>query len=126
MSERFFSAIFIGICVGVPLLLLVGWTRWARGEKPDTFVAFMALTSLSLATASALLAMGTTLVAFTIGGLPYHTGFLILIEACGGFLSLLGALFGIGGVWKPSSVRWDGLIGSIGTLLFWLAQLAGE
>ena len=126
MSDKMLGAIIIGICVGVPLLLILGWVRWRRGENPDTRTACLALTSLLLATASALLAIATMLVALLIGGFSYNNGLLILIELCGVLLSLIGILVGFCGVWGRSTIRWHGLICAIGTLFFWLAQFSGE
>jgi hypothetical protein len=48
------------------------------------------------------------------------------IYALGTLLSLAGLILAIIGIWKPSSLRWHALGCTVGTLLYWLVQAAGE
>jgi hypothetical protein len=116
----------VGFYVGVPVLPIWGWVRWLRRTQPRTLPSILSLIGLTLATASALLAISSTLYAHAIGGFPYYDPRLLRIYRWGGLLSLAGIVFGIAGVWRPGPVRWLAPVCSLGTALFWFASAMGE
>ena len=115
--------LFYGV---VPALIVWGWVRWARRKQPRELFAVLSLVAFVLATASAVLATSSVLYARAIGGFPFYDPRLMRIFRWG-FLLSLGALgFAIGGVWRPSALRWHALVCAIGTAFFWVATAEGE
>jgi hypothetical protein len=78
-----------------------------------------------LATASALLAVLTTGYA-QIHHFPYYDPLLLRIFRWGVLLSLCGIVFGIGGAWRPSPLRWHSPVSGLGMLAFWIMAASGE
>src|SRR5438477_12958241 len=115
-----------GFYAGLPGLLIWGWVRWFKRTHPRTLSSILSLVGLSLATASALLAIPSTVYAHAIGGFPYYDPRLLRIYRWGGLLSLSGIVFGFAGLWRPGPVRWLAPVCSLGTALFWFASAMGE
>ena len=120
------EAIFLVIYLALPAVMASGWIRWAKRSQPRNLSAILSLISFSLGTASGLLAIFTVLYALAIRSFPHYDPLLLTIYLLGVLLSLAGIVFGIGGVWRPSPVRWHAPVCAVGMLLFWFMQAGGE
>jgi len=109
-----------------PIALIWGWARWALLPKQRTVTAVLSLVGLVLATVSALLGVFVVGHAVVTGGYPYYDPRAMRIYAWGILFSIAGFVFGIGGVWRPSSLRWHAPVSAVCTLAFWLAAAAWE
>lgn len=121
-----FVLFVILICLVSPATMLWGWIRWARNIKPKTLTAALALIGFALATLSALLAIGSLVYGQAIGGFPFYDPRLLRIYLWGCLLSLGGIVVSLGGVWRPSPLRWHAAACSLGTLIFWVVMAEGE
>jgi hypothetical protein len=117
-------ALALGFFVALPVLIVMGWVRWARSR--EVRCAWLSSTGLTLGTASALLAIGTMLYAHLIGGFPFWDPALLRIYRWGSLLSLAGLIFGFAGLRGSGPVRWHAPVAAAGTLLFWICAAAGE
>ena len=115
-----------GIYFGLPALMISGWVQWFRRKQPRTVSSILSLIAFILATASGLLAVSSALYAHAIGGFPFYDPLLLRIYRRGGLLSVSGIVFGISGIWRPSSLRWYAPAFAVGTFLFWFASAMGE
>jgi hypothetical protein len=120
------ALVVIGAYVAVLAVMVLGWKRWAKGTRQRTPSSILSLIGFTLATASGLLAVSSMLLAHAIGGFPYYDPRLLRIYRCGGWLSLSGFVFAIGGVWRPSLPRWYAPFCALGTFRFWFLSAAGE
>ena len=109
-----------------PVTLIWGWVRWVRHPRLKTIPSILSLIGFSLATASAVLAVSLAAYAQAIHGFPFYDPRLLRIIRCGCLLSVGGILFGISGVWRPSSLRWHAPVCALGTLAFWIIVAEGE
>src|SRR5215467_304484 len=110
--------LWIAVNAGVPMMLVWGWVRWAKRKPPLTRSAVLAIAGFSLATASAFLAIASTVYARAIGGFPYYDPRLLRIYWCGLLLSVAATVLAIGGLWRPSPLRWHAPVCAFGTLVF--------
>jgi len=110
----------------VPTLIIWGWVRWSRSKRPHSVFSFLSLAGFSLASASALLGLSTFLYARLIRPFPFYDPTLLGIYGIGATLSLAAILFSIGGIWRPSSLRWHAPTCAIGTLVFWILAASTE
>jgi hypothetical protein len=94
--------------------------------KPKTVPAILSLLGFMLASASALLAVSAIAYSLIRGGFRYYDPVLMRIFGVGSLLSLGGLVFGLAGVWRPSSLRWHAPVSAIATLAFWIAAATGE
>ena len=109
-----------------PLVLLIwGWIRWVEQPKLRTVLSILSLTGFILATASALLAASSIGYA-QVHHFPYYDPFLLRIFAWGALLSLGSFVFGIGGVWRQSSLRWHAPASGACMLVFWIMIASAE
>lgn len=122
--------IVIGILVGLsyvvsPVILIWGWARWMGQPKRKTLTSNLSLLGFALATSSAVLAVSSVVYAHF-----HHFGFydplLLRILRWGFLLSTGGIVFGAGGVWRQSALRWHAPISALGTLAFWILAAEGE
>jgi hypothetical protein len=119
----------VATTIAIPVLLVWGWIRWARGNKeesPRSRSTMFSLLGFSLATASAVLAIGTHLYARFIRNFPLYDPTLMKIYACGCLLSIAGIAFAVAGSGKPNPVRWLAPVCAFGTLIFWLMAMSTE
>ncbi|MGB9435125.1 MAG: hypothetical protein WBQ89_22960 [Candidatus Acidiferrum sp.] len=123
-SIPWFIAVATTLCV--PILLVWGWIRWAKGENPRSRSSTFSLVGFSLATASAGLAVATHLYARFVHNFPYYDPTLLKIYACGCLLSVAGIAFAVAGSGRPNPVRWLAPVCSFGTLVFWLMAMSTE
>lgn len=114
------------IYIVVPVGLIWGWVRWSRRPYPRNLPSILSLIGFTLATASALWAFSSLLYAHEIGGFLYGDPRLYRIYRCGTLLSLSGVVASVGGLWRPSSLRWFASVCSLGTFLFWYAAAMSE
>ena len=124
------TQVMLGVLVALgflvsPVMLIWGWVRWVRLPKPRTVASVLSLIGFVLATASALLAVLTTGYA-QIHHFPYYDPLLLRIFRWGVLLALCGIVFGVGGVWRPSSLRWHAPVSGLGMLAFWIMAASGE
>jgi len=109
-----------------PLVIVWGWIRWARREKQWTILAVLSFAGFTLATASALLAVSSSIYARFIGGFSYYDPRLMRIYAFGALLSASALILSLSGVWRLSPLRWHALFCSFGTLVCWFAVAETE
>jgi 4-amino-4-deoxy-L-arabinose transferase-like glycosyltransferase len=124
----------VGIIMGIlavvgyllaPVVLVWGWVRWIHQPKLRTISAVLSLLSFILASASALLAVSAAGYA-QIHRFGYYDPSLMKIEAIGFLLSIGGFIFGVGGIWRSSSLRWHAPVSAVATLAFWLLAASME
>jgi hypothetical protein len=125
------SKVIFGVLVAAgylvsPIVLIWGWGRWIRQPKLWTMLSMLSLTGFVLATASALVAVSSIACAQVIHGFRFYDPLLMRIFRCGVLLSLGAIVFGLGGVCRPSPLRWHAPIAAIGTLAFWVMAAEGE
>jgi hypothetical protein len=116
----------VAIYVALPAAIVSGWVHWARRKQQLTVPLALSLIGFTLATASGLLAISSVVYALAIHGFRYYDPTLLRIFRWGGLLSLSGMVLGIGGIWRPSPLRWYAPCCAAGMLLFWFAMAAGE
>jgi hypothetical protein len=125
-----FSWVLLSIAVAtifiVPTLIIWGWLRWSRSKRLYSVFSALSFAGFSLASASALLGLSTFLYARLIRPFPFYDPTLLRIYAIGAALSLVAVLFSIGGVWRPSSLRWHAPACAFGTLVFWILAASTE
>jgi hypothetical protein len=102
--------------------LVWGWGAWMQKPHSRSWASHLSFFAFALATASALLA----LISMCCGPWAYYDPKLLRIYRLGCLISLTGILFSIGGVWRPSTLRWFAPACSFGALLFWLGAAASE
>ena len=124
--QVFFAALMIAGIIGAPTLLVWGWLRWMGRPQQRSICPILSLTGFLLATASGLLAVSSVLYSFAIGGFPYYDSRLLRIYRWGILLSLSAVAVGIGGIWRPSSLRWHAPASAVGTLMFWVMAASME
>jgi hypothetical protein len=104
----------------------LGWVRWTRQPRQRSIFPILSLVAFAFATASGLLAVSSVMYSVGIGGFPYYDPRLLRIFRLGILLSLAGIALGLGGVWRPSSLRWYAPASAIGTLMFWIMAASME
>ena len=108
-----------------PIMLIWGWAQWFLQPRVRTAPSILSLISFVLSTVSAL--TGILLIGYAqIHHFPYYDPLLLRAFRCGALLSLGGIMFAIGGLWRPSALRWYALPCAVGTLTFWILAAAGE
>jgi hypothetical protein len=125
------SQLIFGVLVATgyfvaPIVLIWGWARWINLAKLRTVPSILSLTGFVLATASALLAISSIAYAQTLHGFQFYDPRLMRIFRWGVLLSLGAIVFGLGGVWRSSAVRWHAPVAAIATLAFWVMAAEGE
>jgi hypothetical protein len=124
-SLIFFLALLALAYLLAPVTLVWGWLRWANQPKNWTPTAILSLLGFALATVSALLAVMTVAYA-QVRYFPFYDPLLMRIFRWGALLSAAGLLFGVGGAWRQSSLRWFAIAGAVGTFAFWLLSAERE
>lgn len=125
MDPRIFEVGWWAMIAAVPSLVIWGWARWLKRTLP-TPISYPSLIGFTLATASALLAVFTFLKATLGRGFGYYDPLLLTIYKIGLLLSLIGLIFGIGGLGKAGPLRWHAPVCSIGMLVFWFLAAISE
>jgi hypothetical protein len=126
-SEQVFFAILAALgWIVAPTLLIWGWIRWVRRPKRWTILSILSLVGFLLATASGLVAVSSVIYSGAIGGFAYYDPRLLRIIRVGSLLSMAGFIAGLGGMWRPSSLRWHGPVSALGMFAFWLGTAASE
>jgi hypothetical protein len=120
--EFTFETLSILIFVLSPFAMIWGWIRWARREKQWTILAVASFVAFSLATASALLGIGSLVYSRGIGGFPYYDPRLMRVYRWGALLSASGFILALIGVWRFNSLRWHAIICSFGMVVYWFAM----
>ena len=116
--------LFFGGYIATPILMLWSWARWMRHPRQWTPNAILSLAALVFATASGLLAISALVYSSAIGGnFPNHFDNPLFMQMFrrGIQASWMGIALGIGGLWRPSLLRWHSLVCAVGTLMFWTA-----
>jgi peptidoglycan biosynthesis protein MviN/MurJ (putative lipid II flippase) len=126
MFASFLLVTAVALTLIVPVLLLWGWLRWSQNDSPRSRSSTFSLLGFSLATASAMLAIGTHLYARFFHALPLEDVTLMKIYAVGCLLSIIGIAFSFAGTGRPNPVRWLAPVCSVATLVFWLLAMGTE
>jgi len=126
MEMKVFESVLISIFVATPLVMIWGWIRWARREKKWTVLSALSLARFTLATASDLLAVSSSIYARLIGGFPFYDPRLMRIYALGTLISASALILSLSGIWRLNSLRWHALFCSFGTLVYWFAMAGTE
>ena len=107
-----------------PVMLVWGWVRWIK-QRPRmwTITSTLSFTGFLLATVSAL--FGVWMIVFPSGGFitrNHLEDYGLFYRFCrwGIDLSLLGAAFAMGGMWRRGATRWQAPPAAAGTIAFWL------
>jgi hypothetical protein len=108
------------------VLIIWGWIRWKKHSHAQSVFSTFSLVGFSLATASASLAIASTLYAQATGGFAFYAPSLLFIYGSGAVLSIAAMAFALTGVWRANPLRWHALICAAATLLFWVIVMAGE
>lgn len=116
----------IGIYLVLPVIMILGWTRWAKSKTAPTWSSILSLIGFTFATSSGVLAISSVMYAHRIGGFPYYDPLLLKVFRWGGLFSLVGLAFAIGGSRQANPLRWFAPACAAGMLLFWLMSAAGE
>jgi hypothetical protein len=119
-------SLVVAVYVALPPGMAWAWIRWSRQKQPWTPCSILSLISLTLATASGLLAFWSLVYAHAVGGFPFYDPLLLRIYRWGGSLSLAGIACAISGVWRPNPLRWHAPACSTGMLLFWFGAGMSE
>jgi hypothetical protein len=120
------NAVFLAVPLFAPFVLIYGWFRWFKGQKQKTPTATLALIGFILASSSALLAIVSIVLSLIRGGFRYYDPTLMEIFRAGLLISLGSLVCSLGGVWKPSSLRWFAPVLSICMLTLWMLWAGGE
>jgi len=126
-SDQVFSLIvFVVGWIVWPASLIWGWARFLMQPKQWNLASMLSLMGFLLASASALLALSSMMYAQEIHGFRYYDPLLLKIFRAGGLISVAGIVFGIGGVWRKNSLRWQSPVAALGALAFWLGMATAE
>jgi hypothetical protein len=87
--------------------------------------SILSLAGIVLATLSALLAIAAVAYA-QIHRFPHSDPMLSRMYRTGLALSRCGIVFGIGGIWRPNSLRWYAPTSAAATLAFWMLAAVSE
>jgi hypothetical protein len=112
--------------LSTPVVLFMGWRRWLRRPSPQSLLSLLSLAGFVLASASAVLAIGTVLYSLTTGGFRFYDPTLLKLYRSGLLLGLGGLVFALVGVWNRNSLRWHAPALSLSMLLLWLIWLSSE
>jgi hypothetical protein len=128
MDNALFQA-FLGLLVVLgyfvtPAMLVWGWARWLMRPMQWTITSILSLIGFLLATTSAIVALCTIGHAGSVDG--NFDPLMRSLFRVGIFSSLGGIVFGIGGVWRPSSLRWHSAISAVSTVALWLMMLVTD
>jgi hypothetical protein len=121
-----FFALAIAAYLAAPVLLITGWIRWARRSQARQVFPALALAGFIVGSASALLALGAVIYAWSIGGFPYYDPRLMRIYGAGLLLSLAGLVASLAGLARSSPLRWHAPALSLAMLLLWFLWMQGE
>jgi hypothetical protein len=99
--------------------------------KQRTLTSILSLIGFLLASASALLALSAIICAQiiyaqVIHGFRYQDPWLPRLFRAGGLISIAGIVFGLSGVWRKNSLRWQSPVAALGALAFWLGMATAE
>jgi hypothetical protein len=100
-------------------MLIWGWVRWLGQRKKWALTSFLALVGFLFATASALVAVSSIMYSGAIGGFAFYDPLLMRITRIGSLLSMAGFIAGLGGIWRPNSLRWHSPLSALGMFAFW-------
>ena len=125
ISALFAVLLFVLGYLVSPITLVWGWIRFTNQPWPRRVLPTLTLGGFALATASAILAIGSAIYA-QFHHFPFYDPLLMKIFRTGLLLSFSGLLLGIGGLWQPSSLRWHAPVSAFATASFWVMAAAGE
>ena len=124
MKVLFGTLLVVGMAT--PGLLVWGWVRWLNRPNERARPILLSFAGFVFATASALLALSTIAYSYSIGGFPFYDPRLLKIFGVGLLLSVIAVALSSLGAVRSNFLRWHALWGSLGTLMFWIAAMAGE
>jgi len=125
MSASTFPILFALAYLASAVLLIWGWLRWLKLPVLHTAPSILSLIGFVLATVSGLLGVSTIAYA-KIHQFPFQDPLLLRIFRWGALLSAGGLVFGLAGVWRPSSLRWHAPASAFAMLTFWIVAVLGE
>ena len=110
----------------VLVVLLWGWIRWARRPHQWNWSSIFSFAGFTIATASALLGIGSIVYAQVTGGFGFYDPLLLRIYRWGMLLSITALGFASGGLWRRNLLRWHAPLLSLGVLILWVIWASGE
>jgi hypothetical protein len=125
MTLLFAILIAGGFVIG-PVALVWSWLRLFRNRNAIPNFPVLSFLSLLCTTASALLAIGSTIYAHHVGGFGFYDPRLLRIYRCGFYLSLGAILLSLIGIFQRSPIRWLPIGAGIDSLFFWFCMASGE
>jgi hypothetical protein len=126
-KQDFLRSLFFAISyIGLPALMVWGWTRWAKDKQPQSLFSILSAISLAFASAACMLSIATFIYARVIGGFPFYDPRLLAIYRWGIDLSLAGTCFGIGGAFRKGPLRQVAPISAGVMLIYWFMQAMTE
>jgi hypothetical protein len=122
LLKLLFVTLFVGGYFFAPVLLVWGWVRWVRSPRQQTSWSILSLLSFAFATASVFCAVSLFVYSRSLGGGLEHFNDPLFMKMfnCGKLLSQIGIVLGIGGMWRPSLLRWHAPACALATLMFWI------
>src|SRR6185437_12495938 len=124
--EVFLAVIIIFAWCVAPITLIWGWIKWSSKSKTWNVGSIFSLVGFLFATSSAIAAISSLFYAHLIHGFEFYDPRLLHFMRWGVLLSLCGFLFGIAGMWRSNSLRWQAPLCALGTLAFWMAVAAAQ
>lgn len=109
-----------------PGTLIWGWVQFLMKPKQRDLMSILSLMGFPLASASALLAVSSVIYAHAVNGFEFYDPRLLKIFRAGFLISSAGIVFGIGGVWRKNTLRWQSPTAAAASLAFWLGMASAE
>jgi hypothetical protein len=129
--DGFFPMLFLvplvlAAYVATPVLLTLGWSKWATSPKQNDVLSWTSLVGFGLATGSVALVPFAIAHSWTSGGLEYYDQELLKFFGWGMLVSVAALVASIPGLWRKNVLRWYAPALAVCILLIWFASAVGE
>lgn len=114
-----YGILVFGSYLATPVLLTVGWGKWATNPKRNDVLSWFSLIAFALASGSAALVLASIVYIIWVGGLPHYDPRLIRFFRWGLAVSLAAMAMSIPGLWRKNVLSWYALSLSACMLLIW-------